>query len=137
MGTSPDVSLREVKDMTQMRVGSPAWYAAVRQRAEREWQKQEKRQQWEEENEAIRDRRRTPKDDRPRCGARCRDGTPCQARAVWDYANDRPRNGRCRVHGGLSTGPRTSEGKRRSREGARRGARVSAERRGHDGVGTM
>ena len=90
-----------------------------------------------EEDQRIRERKRTPKVEMPGCGARCRDGTPCQAPAVWDYANDRPRNGRCRMHGGLSTGPRTSEGKRRSREGARRGARVSAERRGHDGVGTM
>ena len=48
----------------------------------------------------------TPKADRPRCGARCRDGHPCQARAVWNYRHDQPRNGRCRMHGGLSTGPR-------------------------------
>ena len=73
--------------------------------------------------------RRTPKGERPRCGARCRDGHPCQAPAVWDRANDRPRNGRCRLHGGCSTGPRTPDGRRRSREGARKGGRVSAERR--------
>jgi len=71
----------------------------------------------------------TPKKLRPRCGARCRDGHPCQAPAVWDSEHDRPRNGRCRMHGGLSTGPRTEEGKRRSREGAKLGARVSVERR--------
>lgn len=72
---------------------------------------------------------RTRKAERPKCGARCRDGTRCQAPAVWDYENDRPRNGRCRMHGGLSTGPRTEEGKRRSREAALRGSRVAAERR--------
>ena len=66
---------------------------------------------------------------RPRCGARCRDGHPCRARAVWDTVANRPRNSRCRVHGGLSTGPRTEEGKRRSREGAKKGGLVSAERR--------
>ena len=42
-----------------------------------------------------------------RCGARTRRGTACQAPAM--------RNGRCRMHGGLSTGPRTPEGLERSR----------------------
>ena len=40
---------------------------------------------------------------RVRCGARRkRDGEPCQAPALA--------NGRCKLHGGLSTGPRTPEG---------------------------
>ena len=57
--------------------------------------------------------RTTPKRDRPRCGARTRNGTPCQARATWDDVNDCPRTrrGRCRMHGGLSTGPRTAAGR--------------------------
>jgi len=38
----------------------------------------------------------------PRCGAKTRKGTPCRAPAM--------RNGRCRLHGGKSTGPRTPEG---------------------------
>ena len=42
-----------------------------------------------------------------RCGARTRRGTSCAAPAM--------RNGRCRLHGGLSTGPRTPEGLARSR----------------------
>ena len=43
----------------------------------------------------------------PRCGARRKsDGEACQARALD--------NGRCRFHGGLSTGPRTEEGRRRA-----------------------
>ena len=50
---------------------------------------------------------------RPQCGARCRDGHPCAAPAVWCAATRRPRNGRCRMHGGLSTGPRTVEGRER------------------------
>ena len=62
------------------------------------------------------------KDELPRCGARCRDGHPCQAHAVWDEDHMAPRNGRCRLHGGLSTGPRTAEGKRRVGEAARRRA---------------
>ncbi len=56
----------------------------------------------------------TPKRERPRCGARCRDGHSCRAPAVWDKENNRPRNGRCRMHGGLSTGPKTLEGKLRA-----------------------
>jgi hypothetical protein len=44
----------------------------------------------------------------PRCGARCkRTGKPCQAAAMP--------NGRCKLHGGKSTGPRTPEGLERSR----------------------
>ena len=49
---------------------------------------------------------RTRKGKRPKCGARGRDGHACQARPVWDNARNAPRNGRCRMHGGLSTGPR-------------------------------
>jgi len=44
----------------------------------------------------------------PRCGARSkRTGKPCRAAAMP--------NGRCKVHGGKSTGPRTTEGLERSR----------------------
>jgi len=57
----------------------------------------------------------------PLCGARCRDGHPCQARATRDVDTGcYVRNGRCRLHGGLSTGPRTAEGKRRIGAAARR-----------------
>src|SRR4051794_22495215 len=38
----------------------------------------------------------------PRCGARTRAGTPCRSPAMG--------NGRCRLHGGLSTGPTSPEG---------------------------
>jgi hypothetical protein len=41
------------------------------------------------------------------CGARTRAGTACRRR-------DLGVNGRCRLHGGLSTGPRTVGGKARS-----------------------
>lgn len=63
--------------------------------------------------------RRVQRPDRPRCGARCRDGHACMAAAVWDAVRDRPANGRCKLHGGLSTGPKTPEGKRRCAEGRR------------------
>jgi hypothetical protein len=41
----------------------------------------------------------------PRCGARTRACTPCKGPAMP--------NGRCRMHGGASTGPRTPEGLQR------------------------
>ena len=43
-----------------------------------------------------------------RCGAKTRRKTACQAPAMP--------NGRCRMHGGMSTGPRTPEGLERSRK---------------------
>ncbi len=41
-----------------------------------------------------------------RCGAKTRRATSCQRKAL--------RNGRCRNHGGMSTGPRTLEGRLRA-----------------------
>jgi hypothetical protein len=41
----------------------------------------------------------------PRCGARTRTGMACKGPAMP--------NGRCRMHGGTSTGPRTAEGLQR------------------------
>ncbi len=55
------------------------------------------------------------KSARPRCGARTRRGTPCQARAVEGKE-------RCRLHGGLSTGPKSQEGRARIAESNRRRA---------------
>ena len=62
----------------------------------------------------------TPKSERPKCGAKTRAGS-CKAPAVWNRRNDEPRNGRCRMHGGLSTGLRTKKGRRY--EGTRGGSR--------------
>ena len=63
------------------------------------------------------------KRDLPLYGARCRDGHLCQARATRDVETGCfVRNGRCRLHGGLSTGPRPAAGKRRVGEAARRRA---------------
>ena len=103
-------------------VGSYAQYK--RQRPKKEWIYGPPRSDEWEEHKGIRERHVTPKSDRARCGARCRDGHTCQAPPVWDSELDRPRNGRCRNHGGLSTGPRTKEGRERLAECARRRARA-------------
>jgi len=42
-----------------------------------------------------------------KCGAKTRTGKPCKAPGNG-------RDGRCKMHGGASTGPRTAEGKARS-----------------------
>jgi hypothetical protein len=56
----------------------------------------------------------------PRCGAKGkRRGEPCKAPAMP--------NGRCRFHGGKSTGPRTPEGLARSRKANWKHGRYSAE----------
>ncbi|WP_145930983.1 HGGxSTG domain-containing protein [Immundisolibacter cernigliae] len=41
------------------------------------------------------------------CGAKTRAGTPCKRIDLYE-------SGRCRFHGGLSTGPLTPEGKQRA-----------------------
>lgn len=58
----------------------------------------------------------------PRCGARTRAGTACNAPAMANKV-------RCRLHGGLSTGPRTFEGRERIREANTKDGRYSAESR--------
>lgn len=46
------------------------------------------------------------------CGARTRQGTPCKAKPVRNRK-------RCRMHGGLSTGPKTIAGRERIAEAQR------------------
>ena len=41
------------------------------------------------------------------CGAKTRKGTPCKRKDLY-------RSGRCKFHGGMSTGPTSEKGKRRS-----------------------
>jgi hypothetical protein len=48
-----------------------------------------------------------------RCGARTRKGAPCRAKAL-------PRKTRCKFHGGMSTGPKTAEGRQKIAEAQRR-----------------
>src|SRR3954468_6696350 len=55
----------------------------------------------------------------PPCGARTRSGIACKGPAM--------RNGRCRMHGGTSTGPRTAEGLQRIRKARTRTGLYSAE----------
>ncbi|MHC4260552.1 MAG: HGGxSTG domain-containing protein [Planctomycetota bacterium] len=57
----------------------------------------------------------------PRCGAKTRKGMPCRSPAMP--------NGRCRMHGGKSTGPRTPEGLERSRKANWKHGLYSAESR--------
>ncbi|NEX19760.1 hypothetical protein G3480_05430 [Thiorhodococcus mannitoliphagus] len=52
------------------------------------------------------------KPGKPICGARTRRGTRCQCKPV--------RGGRCKLHGGASTGPTTTEGKAQSTENLKR-----------------
>jgi hypothetical protein len=57
-----------------------------------------------------------------RCGARTRKCTPCGCPAVRGKR-------RCRMHGGLSTGPRTAAGLARSKQARWKHGRYSAEAR--------
>lgn len=50
------------------------------------------------------------------CGAKTRAGTPCKQKTVYG-------NGRCKFHGGLSTGPKTDAGKEQARINGRKGGR--------------
>ncbi len=63
---------------------------------------------------------RQAKEDRPLCEARTRSGTPCRAKAVEGRE-------RCRLHGGLSTGAKTAEGRARICESNRRRAALKRE----------
>ena len=63
--------------------------------------------------DAARVELRSTVDNGTTCGARCRDGHACRAPRV-------PGRRRCRMHGGLSTGPRTPEGMARALEALRR-----------------
>jgi hypothetical protein len=47
------------------------------------------------------------------CGAKTRKGQPCRCQGLG-------RGGRCKYHGGMSTGPRTPEGRQRCSEGTKR-----------------
>ena len=55
----------------------------------------------------------------PRCGARTRSGSACKSPGMA--------NGRCRLHGGKSTGPRTPEGLERMRRANTKHGRYTKE----------
>ena len=63
---------------------------------------------------------RVHRSDRGHCGARTRKGASCKAPPVWNKANDEPKNGRCKLHGGLSTDPKTEAGRDAIRASNRR-----------------
>jgi hypothetical protein len=71
------------------------------------------------ESEALFEARKIkgiPRTERPRCGALTRAGGICRAQALLNAAGQ---PGRCRMHGGMSTGTRTEEGKAANRRRAR------------------
>ena len=53
------------------------------------------------------------KSSNQRCGAQTRKGTPCKAKAL-------PGKTRCKFHGGMSTGPKTAEGRQKIADAQRR-----------------
>ena len=62
---------------------------------------------------------KTIRDDyirRDYCDAKKKNGEPCRQKALY-------RRGRCKFHGGLSTGPKTEEGKQQSRINGAKGGR--------------
>jgi hypothetical protein len=56
------------------------------------------------------------------CGAKTRRNTPCQAPPVWNKSQGKAVNGRCKLHGGLATGPKTEAGREAIRASNRRRA---------------
>jgi len=74
-----------------------------------------------------------PRSERGTCGAKTRKGTPCKAPPVWNKTTDKAMNGRCKMHGGLSTGPKTEAGRQRISEGVR----ASNRRRGKQAKETL
>lgn len=61
-----------------------------------------------------------PRKKRGICGAKTRTGMPCQAPPIWDKIADKAKNGRCKLHGGMSTGAWTEEGREAIRASNRR-----------------
>ena len=68
--------------------------------------------------------RKMPRKKRGVCSARTRRDTPCQAPPVWNKSQDKARNGRCKLHGGLSTGPKTEAGREAIRASNKRRAKT-------------
>lgn len=52
-------------------------------------------------------KRNQPHDDKNICGAKTRNGTPCQQKAGW--GTDHVGEGRCKLHGGKSSGPKNQK----------------------------
>ncbi len=56
------------------------------------------------------------------CGAKTRKGTPCKRIDLWQ-------SGRCKYHGGMSTGAKTEEGKKKCAENGKRPKKQFKKRR--------
>lgn len=67
---------------------------------------------------------RIARKDRGTCNAKTRKNTLCKAPPVWDKGSDEAKNGRCKLHGGLSTGAQTEKGREAIRESNRRRAKA-------------
>lgn len=67
-----------------------------------------------------------PRHSRGICGAKTRKGKACQAPPVWNKVLDKPKNDRCKLHGGLSTGAKTEAGKEAIRASNRKRAILKA-----------
>jgi len=113
--------LREIQEMSSPELRRKwRWYFAECKRINREYESRcyEIKREWLEHRFFLTRKTLTypPRPETPlfpdelkdlTCGARTRAGTPCKRRDLYISA-------RCRLHGGLSTGPVTEEGKRRS-----------------------
>ncbi|NDG49024.1 MAG: hypothetical protein EBY30_08250 [Rhodospirillales bacterium] len=62
------------------------------------------------------------------CGARNRSGMPCKRRDLY-------LSGRCKLHGGLSTGPKTDDGKARSARNGKAASRTPCVRQDYGKAG--
>ena len=54
------------------------------------------------------------------CGAKTRKGTPCKRKDLYS-------SGRCKFHGGMSTGPTTEAGKKKVAENGRKSTKKRSE----------
>jgi hypothetical protein len=90
----------------------------VLKRAPREALREQRREAWRT------NRPPTPRKEKPRCGARtrgARGGRPCQAAGIGA-------GGRCKYHGGMSTGPLTEAGKARALSNLKQFRRPAADK---------
>jgi len=94
-------------DFPQPNTRGQAWELFERHQSSLDRDIERRIAEW-EEREAIRASKR-----RVRCGAKTRKGTPCRNMSE-------PGRKRCKFHGGMSTGPKTAEGKARIAEAQRK-----------------
>lgn len=71
-------------------------------------------------------------DPEKHCGAKTSNGSPCLNSS--GFRTDHPGSGRCHLHGGCSTGPRSPEGKGRSAQNARRHGLYARVLTGNDAI---